>query len=218
MEGMNQSADSNGTPKQQSKSKLAKLLRKYDLPELGAELEARWTAESEDRMSLRDLADYVNKELLIATIDDPTVLDEDVETYYQLLTGDDVSTGTRIQVKNQLTATGVDIEELLDDFVSRQAVHTYLTKERDAAYERDQPDENERIEARIQAVQRLKSRVQQVTEAVITELDSADLLSTGTPHVSVFVRVDCHECGQEYTLTEFLKNGGCDCSAESETV
>jgi hypothetical protein len=215
---MNKSTDSNGSAKQKSKSKLAKLLLKYDLPELGAELEARWTADPDERMSLRDLADYVNKEFLIATIDDPTVLDEDIETYYQLLTGDDVSTGTRIQVKNQLAETSVDVEELLDDFVSRQAIHTYLTKERDAAYQRDQPDENERIEARIQAVQRLKSRVQQVTEAVITELESADILSTGTPHVSVFVRVDCHECGQEYSLTEFLKDGGCNCTTESETI
>jgi len=197
-----------------SNSKLAKLLVEYELPELGVELEARWTADNDERMSLRKLADYVNKELLIATIDDPTVLDEDIETYYQLLTGDDVSSGTRIQVKNRLAETGADVENLLDDFVSRQAVHTYLTKERDATYEPDHPDESERIEARVQAVQRLQHRLQQVAEAVISELDSAGLLSAGTPHVSVFVRVDCHVCGQEYTLAEFLTEGGCDCASE----
>jgi hypothetical protein len=201
---------------QSSNSKLAKLLNEYELPELGAELEARWTADADERMSLRDLADCVNKELLIATIDDPTILDEDIETYYQLLTGDDVSTGARIQIKNQLAETGVDVEQLLDDFVSRQAVHTYLTKERDATYEIDQPDDNKRIEARIQTVQRLKNRVQQITETVISELNSAGLLSAGTPQITVLVRVDCLDCGQQYPLTEYLNNRGCDCQSNNQ--
>jgi hypothetical protein len=218
MNEMNESEDSNGPTKQNSKSKLAKLLRKYDLPELGDELEARWTADREERMSLRDLADYVNKELLIATIDDPTVLDEDIETYYQLLTGDNVSTGTRIQIKNQLVENGVNVEELRDDFVSRQSVHTYLTKECDATYEPENPEGSQRIKARVEAVQRLKNRVQQVSEAVISELNNANLLSAGTPHVSVFVRVDCHDCEQEYTLTEFLTEGGCNCESENKTI
>jgi hypothetical protein len=215
---MNERENVNNHMSQNSKSKLAKLLTKYELTELGAELEARWTADPADRMSLRDLADYVNKELLVATIDDPTVLDEDIETYYQLLTEDDVSAGTRIQVKNQLAETGVDVKQLLDDFVSRQAIHTYLTKERDVTYEPDQPDDNERIEARIQAVQRLKNRVQRVSEAIISELDSASLLSANAAHVSVFVRVDCHDCGQEYSFTEFLKGGGCDCRSDTEVM
>ena len=208
--------ESNGTKfdtRQSSKSKLAKLLVKYELPELGAELEARWTADPERRMSLRDLADFVNKELLAASLDDPTLLQEEIKNYYLILTNKDASSGTRVQVKNQLAEAGVDVEQLLDDFVSRQAVHTYLTKERNTVYETRSTDRNDKINARVETIQRLKNRVRSVAKTVIIELQDADLVSTGNLHITVIINVECHECEQQCPVTEFLREGGCNCDS-----
>ena len=41
-------------------SKVARLIKKYDLQGLGAELEQLWTAD-EDRKSLRELASYFDQ-------------------------------------------------------------------------------------------------------------------------------------------------------------
>ena len=46
---------SNGTRKRGTK--VARLIEKYELSGMGAELEAAWTGESGERTSLRDLAD-----------------------------------------------------------------------------------------------------------------------------------------------------------------
>lgn len=44
--------------------KLVRLIDECDLEGLGAELERRWTAAADERSSLRDLAEYVNRQLL----------------------------------------------------------------------------------------------------------------------------------------------------------
>jgi hypothetical protein len=45
-------------------SKVARLIEEYELEGLGADLEARWTGDDNERMSLRDLATFFNQQLL----------------------------------------------------------------------------------------------------------------------------------------------------------
>jgi len=47
-----------------SPGKIARFIDEHNMTGLSAELEDRWTAENDQRMSLRDLADYFNRELL----------------------------------------------------------------------------------------------------------------------------------------------------------
>lgn len=192
--------------------KVARVLGEYDLAELGDELVAKWTA-AENRMSLRELADYFNKRLLEARLDEQRVdtLAGEVDNLYELLTGDDVTSGTRIEAEHRLREYGVDVDDLTADFVTRQAIHTYLTKHREATY--DDPDTADVLDRRLAELQRLKSRQQAVTEQTLSSLESTDRLDLGEHRVHVSVQVQCGDCGRQFEVGELLERGGCDCDS-----
>jgi hypothetical protein len=195
-----------------SMSKVAKLIRQYDLGDLGDDLEDRWTRE-EDRMSLRSLADFFNKKLLATVLAQNTtnILEGEAENYYRLLTDDDVSSGSRVQAENKLEQHGIDVEELRTNFVSRQAIYTYLTKERDSVYESKDQSTDERLKNRIDTIRQIKNRLVVVSEQILSELEQSDHISSNNANVTVLVQATCDRCGTQYPLTEFVSNGGCDC-------
>ncbi len=202
---------SNSTERSASKKgKVARVIDEYGLSTLGDELATRWTAES-NRMSLRQLAEYFNKQLLESQLDKKRVdmLPGEIENMYELLTNDDVTSGTRIQAENRLSEHGIDIEELRSDFVSRQAIHTYLTKHRQETY--DKPNTDETIEKRVEELQRLKSRERAVTEQTLSTLRNADRINLGEFQIFSSVQIQCTDCGRQFELTALLDRGGCDC-------
>ena len=102
------------------RGKVARILSEYEIVDVGDELVVRWTAE-DNRMSLRDLAYYFNKQLLKTQLDQQRVdmLPGEIDNMYTLLTDEDVTSGTRIQAENRLSEYDVNVEDLRSDFVSR---------------------------------------------------------------------------------------------------
>lgn len=190
--------------------KVVRLLREYDIAGVGDELVERWTAD-DNRMSLRDLADYFNRQLLESQLDQQhvDVLPGETENMYQLLTDEDVTSGTRIQVENRLSEYGIDTEALRSDFVSRQAIHTYLTNHREESY--DEPDTDEIVERRLAELKRLKSRQQAVTQQTVSTLRSRDRLDLGEFQVFSSVQIQCTDCGRQFDLPTLLDRGRCRC-------
>ena len=202
--------ESTGDPSRGRPSKVARLLDEYDLLELGAELERRWTAD-EDRWSLRDLATHFNHQLLRRTLEDANVqtLEGEVENIYRLLTDDDVSSGDRTRIRRRLERDGVDVDALEDDFVTYQAIRTYLKKHRDAEYT---PDETDPIEREVSNVQQLRGRLVSVTEGKLKQLRNAEELDLGEFRLLVDVQVVCEDCNGQFEVVELLERGGCHCS------
>ncbi|QIO22829.1 rod-determining factor RdfA [Haloarcula sp. JP-L23] len=192
-------------------SKVARLLDEYGLDEMGAELELRWTGDGYERMSLRDLADYFNKQLLEQALRDAgqAALDSDVETTYRNLTADDVSTGVRTDTRTRLEREGLDVESLERDFVTYQAIRSYLKEWRGAEYQKPS-DEEKRANDR-ESIQRLLTRTLSVTEDRIEKLRDTDRIAVEEFEVFVDAQVLCQRCGTQYAVTEFIDNGGCDC-------
>lgn len=206
---------SNSGQARSGQSKVSSLLDRYHLPGLGDELVEYWTQEKENRMSLRELAEYFNKALLAESLSHSSVqtLDGEVSNYYRLLTDDDVSSGTRIEAENQLEQHDIDIEELRSDFVSRQSIHTYLTKDRGVSYQEPTQSKDARIESLTRRIGRLKNRLIAVTEQAIIDLSETDQLPHEEVQVTALVQVHCTNCGTTYTISEYLSNGGCSCDA-----
>ena len=191
--------------------KLGKLIDEYKLNELGDKIETYWLSDADERYSLRELAEYVNHRLLHTVIQeaDMNPLDGEVENTYRLLTDDNVSTGTRTQARRRLERAGVDVDQLESDFVSRQAVHTYLTKDREVSYT---PNEGDPLEREATNIRRLKRRMSTITGGKLEQLRNADQLTLGEFEAYVDVRVLCEDCGTQYQVDELLDNGACDCS------
>lgn len=209
-------ARTNETARDPTNCKVGRLIEEYDLQGLGEELETRWTAERSERESLRTLKDVFNERLLLSTMEDagisPLVIE--VASRYEALTDDDVSAGVRTEVKRNLERNGVDVETLQSDFVTHQAVHTYLTKYRDAELARS--DESERASKAFETIQGLRQRMLAVSENLLGRLRDTNQLSTGELHVFVDVRVTCTECGQRYDVGTLLLEGSCQCTDDDE--
>jgi hypothetical protein len=202
-------SDESTTSGRGRRSKVARLLEEYDLEGLGAELERLWTTE-EGRRSLRDLADYFNRQLLQQTLEAETVqpLDGEVENIYRLLTDDEVSSADRTRIRRRLEREGVDVEALQDDFVTYQAIRTYLREYRDAEYT---PAETVPLERQATNVQQLRGRMVAVTEGHLEQLRDSGELTLGEFRTLADIQVICEDCNTQFDVLELLERGGCDC-------
>ncbi|MFQ3293105.1 MAG: hypothetical protein ACI8VE_000161 [Natrialbaceae archaeon] len=191
-------------------TKVARLIDEYDLDGLGAELEHRWTAEGDERMSLRALATHFNQQLLEVRMTGAGIqsLSGEVENTYRLLTDDEVSGADRTRTVRRLEGEGIDTDALRDDFVTYQAIRSYLKGNRDAEYVKPNKD---RIESELANVQRLRGRVMTVTEGNLEQLRQNGEITLGEFGLLVGIAVLCETCGQRYEVEELLEQGGCDC-------
>jgi len=196
-------------------SKVERVVEKYDLENFGEELARRWTAP-EDGDSLRTLADLMNQKVISAALRETNaeVLQGEVENMYTLLTDDETTEGMRVQAKNTLESKGVDVDQLLSDFVSHQAVYTYLTDIRDVSKEANSTN---RVDSVIQSVQKLRGRLVAVIERSLTSLRSTHKLRLGDFDVLVDTQVYCRDCGTQYEVIQLLERGGCDCDTETDS-
>ena len=193
------------------RGKVVGLIEKRDLDDIGDRLEARWTAEGDDRMSLRDLADDFNRTLLRTAMEEAGMrpFDGDTENVYRLLTGDDVSGADQIRTERRLDREGVDVDRLQDEFVTYQAIRTYLTDHRGATYSGDSEDQ---LTSKKEHIQRLQERLRTVTDSKLEQLHRNGDVELESFRTLIDVTVLCNECGTQYDVETLLGNGGCDCS------
>lgn len=195
------------------RTKVARTIDKYDLAGMGDQLEAAWTTESDDRTSLRDLADEFNERVLEAALRESGVSLSTFEvtgTYNALRHG---SGSEETRARRRLEREGIDVETLTGGFVTHQAIHTYLTKERGASLPEDKGNT---VEQKVETIEKLQGRVAAVTESAIDSLGETDDLDRAEYNVIVDVRVVCSECGSDHSVEELLQQGGCDCAMASE--
>lgn len=196
-------------------SKVARLIDEYGIgAAYGDRLEALWTADGSERESLRALADRFNKRLLDAAITDAgmSTVDGEVANIYRLLTDEDVSSGNRIEARRRLEQHGVHVDQIERDFVTYQAIRSYLKEYRDAQYE--DGNSADRTDSVIDTIQRLKSRTRSVAERSLDQLRGAGHITLGEFRLFIDVSVHCEECETQYEFVELVKRGGCDCEAE----
>jgi hypothetical protein len=195
------------------RTKVERLIESYELDGIGAELERRWTGESGERDSLRTLADDFNERLLERSMREAGMnpIAGEVANRYRHLTGDEVSRGVKTEVTNRLEQNRVDVSALRQDFVSYQAIRTYLREIRGASHEKPGGDRLER--ARTNFTQ-LSGRTTAVVEQKLDQLVSAGDLSLGKYRVRASITVYCEDCETQYEAHSLLEEGGCECETE----
>lgn len=192
------------------RGKVRRLIEERGLEGVGDRLERRWTAHGDERMSLRDLAKEFNLELLRTVMVEAGMqpLDGDVENLHRLLTAEEVSSADRTRAERRLDREGVDVDRLRSEFVTYQAVRTYLKEHRGASYADDRGDPTESMK---QHVQRLRGRVRSVTDSKLGQLRTNGEVDVGSFRTLVEVNVLCEDCGTQYDIETLLDRGGCDC-------
>ena len=207
---------SDGSPQGESdptRSKVGRLIEEYGMVGVREELPDRWLGRGVDSQSLRSLADWFNERLVAKRLEEAgeSPLDGEPANTYRLLTDDDVGAGARVDAETALERAGIDPGNLQREFVSHQAVHTYLREYRDVSKERN--DENPHKRART-TVQRLRNRLIAVVGNSLSSLADRDELVLGDFDVLVDIQVFCEDCGTAVPVTELLDEGGCSCRHE----
>lgn len=193
------------------RSKVERIIDEREFDDLGAELERRWTTEGDDSMSLRELADLFNRRVLADAAEAAGMqpIAGELDNFYAMLTDDDVGSETRVSVERRLDREGVDTDELTDDFVTHQAIHTYLTKYRGAT--KGTSDSETSVADGRTTINRLQGRVSNVVSNTLRTLGNAGAIVLGDFDVFVNVTVVCNDCGTQQEVNELLDAGGCDC-------
>ncbi|EJN57012.1 rod-determining factor RdfA [Halogranum rubrum] len=185
-------------------SKVSRVIEAYSLDGLGDELIERWVDDGE---SLRSLADEFNRRVLASAMEqaDLNPINGEVENTYRLLTGDDVSSGIRTEARRSLERDDVQVETVLGDFVSHQAIHTYLTKHRGVSKETEPEDDREKLEKNQRTIQQLKGRTRAVATNIIENLRDTGRLDIDDFDVMVDVRVIETASGETYDVNELFE-------------
>lgn len=193
--------------------KVARLIEEYDLEGLGDQLVEQWTAPKDERESLRSLAELFNRRVLRAALEPAGVhpLESELDAYLSVLTDGDVSTGERVDVEQELERAGIDIDALTSDFVTHQAVHTYLTDYRGVSLPEESVSSADRIERGRGTIDRLEGRLSTVTTSVLEGLRDAGHIRLGNFRVFTRIEVYCDDCDSQMGVGELLTSGGCNC-------
>lgn len=195
------------------RSKVERLVAAYGLDGMGDRLVDRWTGSNGSRTSLRDLADEFNRAVLRSAMRsaDRNPTEHAVTDAYETLTDDETSEGRKAEMRNDLVRAGVDVDALAKDFVSHQAVHTYLTEVRGVAPPESATDP---VDTDVETLQRLVGRTTTVAEGTLTRHRDADRITLGEFDVFLDVRVICHDCGADRDAVSLLRQGGCACESD----
>lgn len=195
--------------------KVERLIDEYDLAELGDELQDLWIGYTGEQRSLRELASWFNQQLLQAEINEVDVGTHsyDIERVYTILTGNDVSSGTRARIHGRLKQDGVNVEQLKSDFVSHLAIRTYLRHHDTTRVESN----TDQVAKEAQRIQRLRSRTTTVTESKLEQLRATDRIWIGDFRILTEIQAFCEECETRYDIDELLSQGSCACSVEDLT-
>ena len=196
-------------------TKVARVIQKYNLDSMGASLEAAWTGEAGERTSLRDLADEFNEAVLEAALREESIssVNIDVSSTYAALHGDSDLSATR--ARRRLEREGIDVDKLTGDFVTHQAIHTYLTQEREASLPAADDDMGDR---KAETIEKLQGRTSVVAESAISSLANTGKLDKDNYDVLVDVRAVCPDCGSDTAVGELIRRGGCGCTTESTST
>lgn len=191
--------------------KIGRIIDQFDLSELNEQLVAYWTGDTDEQYSTRKLATYTNRLILEEALERAGIptKEGEIENTYRLLTDDDVSSGTKVQTRNELQRDGVPIDQVESAFVSHQTVYNHLTDCLRASVET--PSDDERLERSEQKLSALQNRTGVVTTDTITQLERNDIVEIGDFNVTVSVTVTCEDCFQEYTVRDLLDRRSCDC-------
>lgn len=193
--------------------KVERVMERWGLPDIGDELERRWLGHERDDHSLRELAEYFNKQVLTeALTESGTVpLEGEVENFYQLLTSEDVARADTLQAEQRLTQMGIEPDGLREDFVSHQTLYRYLKNAREVQKQRDKQPIEDVIETARRTSNRLTNRLKSVVQKNLETLNGRSGFHIGDFDVYVDVQIVCSDCGTSRGLKQILEQRGCEC-------
>ncbi|WP_435180456.1 rod-determining factor RdfA [Halorussus sp. AFM4] len=187
------------------------ITEKYDLQNADDRIIRK--REREDA-SLRALETYLNRWVLRREMVEQgmNVLDGEAANYHRLLSDDEVLKANTAAARRELESAGIDVDEVLGDFVSYQTVRKHLNEclDKDTSEEYT-PDLDEGFDT----IEALLQRVKSVTARTINRFRRHDVASIGEVDIIVSVKLRCGDCGRVHSLHQFMDSPHCPCAKDA---
>jgi hypothetical protein len=201
--------------------KLDVVVDKYNLDGIVDELESRWSRKNpEERYSIRELEKHFNSAVIRTVLEEEvgySPVDYNPEQIFEILNdGEGVSESDERFIR-QWMEDNVDLEELESDFVSYYSIFTFLRDVRNAESPNQLDNSPEKAKERgIDRIEQKKSNLKQGTDRALKGVKKANVVADNDYDIRVSVRVECPDCGTVLPGVEFIRQGGCECSVETE--
>lgn len=201
--------------------KIVRLMEKYDLDGMAADLEAKWTREDGDsRYSIRELETYFNTAIVKSVFNriGAVPVEYGAEEVYEILSSDDANVADETFLRTWFEERGVDPDELGGDFLSYHSIYVYL-RERRGVNPPDTPEHSpeEEKQQNIDRMDRLERRVENVCKTTISTLQRANILPDKDFTVRISFQVECPECMTRSSITTYIYNEDCPvCSGQED--
>lgn len=185
--------------------KIQRVAEAYGLSGIDQELRRRYESEN---ATLHGLANYINDRVTGITLDatDDSVEAEPATVRAALNEAEDMPAIKRDNIRATL-AGQVDIDVLVDSFVSHETVRRHLNEHLDVSTSRGGFETIEALQEALDAYQ------EQYENGVRSALERANKkgLMDGDQYRIFSTRIECQHCSETYRLQELLESRGCSC-------
>jgi hypothetical protein len=196
--------------------KVGRASGKYAIDNMNEKLHSRRMNQG---MSLRDLADYFNQQVLNRAIErtgadladvayGAVSPDDAVARVYESLTSETISADREARVRTRLEQRGVDVNDIESDWVTHPTMRSHLNE--CLGIETSRSSEIGREDSR-DTIEWARTRCTKIVHQTVSRLISAGVVTVSDHHVSVSINISCSDCGQTYRLSELLTEQSCSC-------
>jgi hypothetical protein len=190
--------------------KVCDVLDRYDIEYYDEELVDQWTAPKPERKGYRQLAKWLNVNLLRREMDKSglSTLAGEVESKYERLQDD---SPTAAELADYLASEGVRIDELQNDFVSYGVIRTHLQECLGATRQTESGHwESQSIDIA------LGQSETKLAEAVNSLQNKGKLAGSDELSVHVTAEIECEVCQARVDLSRAIRRGYlCSCGKDS---
>jgi hypothetical protein len=186
--------------------KVCRVLGDRDMEQYEGQVVDQWQADAPERKGYRQLAEWLNVTMLRREMDRAglSTLGEEAQSKYDRLTAADTSVAE--EVATGLSAAGIDVDSLQDDFVSYGVVRTHLQDCLDLEYTAEAGD----WEA--EAIEMARGYATKKVTGAVRSLRNKGNLEGGDIGINVDVKLECESCHAAIPVDRAVRRGYiCDC-------
>jgi len=186
--------------------KVCRVLSKYDCEYHNDRLVEQWTAPKSERKGYRQLARWLNVNLLRRQMDRAglSTLGGEAESRYDRLTEE---SSTALELRDHLESEGIKIDKLTSDFVSYGVIRRHLHECLEAERETSSSEwEQEAIE-----ISRKRAE-EKIEEAIGSLLNKGRIEAGSSTALHLEIEIECNECNTRIPVYRALRRGYiCSC-------
>jgi len=201
--------------------KVARAASRANLEGVDNWIKASWRGVGTKKKSLRGITNELNTRVLKGILKqrDTQFLPSQAGFLRKVIEADDQATDLDIsrvergELLAELEAEGLSAESVNTElFISYQTLHTHLKEHLSVETPTQTQSREETVESHRDTLRRLNSRTEAIAGGFVEKDVNTESIDIDRFNITDTTVIRCEKCGYNKRVTQFLGNGGCDCS------